>query len=135
VTSFTTRAARGDEESVKKILIVDDSSSLRHQLAQTLTDAGFLVIEAQDGVQGLARLAEHEDAALILLDVNMPAMGGMEMLGHLSESGKTRVPVLMLTTEADRALVARAKAAGAKGWLIKPVKLDMLVNAVNKVCR
>ena len=121
---------------MKKVLIVDDSQSLRQQVAQTLEEAGFHVVQAQDGVQGLARLAEHEDASLILLDVNMPAMGGMEMLDRLAQAtGQPRVPVLMLTTEAERSLIARAKAAGAKGWLIKPIKSELLVSAVSKVCR
>jgi two-component system, chemotaxis family, chemotaxis protein CheY len=120
---------------VKKVLVVDDSQSLRLQIAQTLEQAGFCVIEAQDGIQGLARVAENADASLILLDVNMPGMGGLEMLAQLAlETGAPKIPVLMLTTEADRVLIARAKAAGAKGWLIKPVRPDLLVSAVNKVC-
>ncbi len=121
---------------MKKVLIVDDSHSLRQQVVAALEAAGFSVIEAQDGVQGLARLAEHEDASLILLDVNMPAMGGMEMLDRLAQpSGRVQIPVLMLTTEAERSLIARAKAAGARGWLIKPIKPELLVSAVSKVCR
>jgi two-component system chemotaxis response regulator CheY len=121
---------------MKKILIVDDSLTLRHIIARSLEQAGFRVIEAQDGAQGLARVAEHDDVSLILLDVNMPGMGGMEMLDNLArETGKTQIPVLMLTTEADASLIARAKAAGAKGWLIKPIKPELLVTAVSKMCR
>jgi two-component system chemotaxis response regulator CheY len=127
---------REAKEHVKKVLVVDDSQSLRQQVAEALEQAGFTVLEAQDGVQGLARLAEHEDVSLILLDVNMPAMGGMEMLDRLAQpSGRAQIPVLMLTTEAERSLIARAKAAGAKGWLIKPIKSELLVSAVSKVCR
>jgi two-component system, chemotaxis family, chemotaxis protein CheY len=121
---------------VKKVLVVDDSQSLRQQIAKTLGQAGFQVIEAQDGVQGLARVGEHADTSLILLDVNMPNMGGMEMLAQLAlESGAPKIPVLMLTTEADRLLIARAKASGARGWLIKPIKPELLIGAVQKVCR
>jgi two-component system chemotaxis response regulator CheY len=121
---------------VKKVLVVDDSQSMRNIVADALGRAGFAVIEASDGAEGLQYLAGHADVDLIILDLNMPGVGGMEMLERLrTESSGRKTPVLMLTTEAERTLIERAKAAGAKGWLIKPVKPELLVSAVTKLTR
>jgi two-component system chemotaxis response regulator CheY len=119
---------------VKKVLIVDDSSSVRQQLSEGIASAGFVVIEAVNGADGFERAKENADLAIALLDVNMPVLGGLELLDRLKADPKTSaIPVLMLTTEADPALVARAKKSGAKGWLIKPVKIELLVSALRKL--
>jgi two-component system chemotaxis response regulator CheY len=116
----------------KKILIVDDSSSIRGQLRFTLTNAGYAVIEAEDGKDGLAKLKANADLSMVFCDVNMPRMSGLEMLESLV--GAARVPpVVMLTTEGAPDLVQRAKKAGAKGWLVKPFKPDVLLAAVKKL--
>ncbi len=119
---------------MKKVLIVDDSETIRQQLARGLSDAGFSVLEAADGVYGLEHVAANADLSLIVLDVNMPRLNGMEMLDRLKANPKTAdVPVLILTTEAQKSLIDRAKNAGARGWVIKPVKIDLLVKAVAKL--
>ena len=121
---------------MKKVLVVDDSETIRLELKRTLSAAGFSVLEAADGAAGLVSAQEHPDLALIILDVNMPVMGGLDMLDHLREQPATAaLPVLLLTTEAEESLIERAKKAGAKGWLIKPVKPDMLLLAANKLAR
>ena len=119
---------------MKKVLVVDDSETVRQQLADALSQAGLRVVEARDGVEGLERVAEHDDLSIMVLDVNMPRLNGLDMLDKLKENPKTAsTPVLILTTEAQSSMVARAKKAGAKAWLIKPVRMDLFVDVVRKL--
>lgn len=117
----------------KKIIIVDDSRTARMQVKNTLGDASFEVIEAVDGQDGLAKIAANDDAALVLCDVNMPVLGGLEMLESVAPEVRARMTFLMLTTEAEPRLVQRAKTFGAKGWIVKPFKPELLVAAVKKL--
>src|SRR3954466_12400374 len=104
--------------SMKRVLVVDDSAAIRHQVAQALEGAGFEVLQAKNGLEGLAQ-AQIPNLSMIVLDVNMPGLSGLDLLDRLSADGTTeRIPVLMLTTEAHEAVVVRAKNAGAKGWVI-----------------
>ena len=116
----------------EKILIVDDSATIRQQLSFTLSKDGFEVVEAVDGVEGIAKLGSVEGIALVVSDVNMPNMGGLEMLEALKTKGST-IPVIMLTTEGSKELIERAKLAGAKGWLVKPFKPEQIIQAVKKL--
>jgi len=116
---------------MSKILIVDDSATVRMQVGMALRQAGFTVIEAEDGEQGYEQ-AMAGGVALVVSDVNMPKMDGIEMLEKLTASGFDR-PVIMLTTEGQPELVKRAKAAGAKGWMVKPFKAPMLVQVAQKL--
>ena len=115
-----------------KVLVVDDSTMLRRQIARALLDSGFEVVEAANGVEAIEKLSIHAETRLIVCDVDMPRMNGLELLERLSASGP-RVPVIMLTTEGKPQLVQRAKALGAKGWIVKPFKPDLLVAAIKKV--
>ena len=118
---------------MKKVLIVDDSETVRTQVGRALMDAGFEVVGAGDGVEGLQQ-AQKGKFSLVLLDINMPRMGGLELLDRLkAEAGTKGVPVLVLTTEVQESMIDRAKKAGAAGWIVKPVKMDLLVAAVTKV--
>jgi two-component system chemotaxis response regulator CheY len=79
-------------------------------------------------------LNEQAVINLVVLDVNMPGMNGLDVLERIqSEHRERNLPVLMLTTEAERTLVERAKKAGAKGWLLKPIKTDLLVSTVSRL--
>lgn len=118
---------------MKRILVVDDSPSVREQVGQALTQGGFQMVEAADGLEGIDRLAAG-DVALVILDVNMPRMNGLEMLERVKQDPAHRaLPVVMLTSEGQPALIERAKKAGAKGWIVKPFKAHLLVAAVNKL--
>lgn len=117
--------------SVKRVLIVDDSDAIRRQVAQILGPAGYDVVEAADGIEGLS-MVETASPKLILCDINMPRMGGMEMLLDLSHKPPGPV-IVMLTTEAQPSLIRRARELGAVGWIVKPFKADLLVAAVNKL--
>jgi two-component system, chemotaxis family, chemotaxis protein CheY len=116
---------------VRKILVVDDSETIRQRVAGALEQAGFAVATAQDGIEGLQRIQE-EKPAMVILDVNMPRMSGLDMLDSIDVK-TSGIPVLLLTTEVQPALMARAKKAGAKGWMVKPVDVDQLVETVRKV--
>lgn len=120
----------------RKVLIVDDSRTVRREVSEALTQAGFTVIEAADGEEGYAAFKANQDLALAVLDVNMPRLNGLDLLDRLKADPTTAaVPVLVMTTEVDPALIERAKRSGAKGWLIKPVKLPHLVSAVSKLVK
>jgi two-component system, chemotaxis family, chemotaxis protein CheY len=116
----------------KKIIVIDDSLTVRQQVGLALTQAGFEVIEAVDGKDGLAAITNTKDLAMAICDVNMPRMNGLEMLEALAQTG-AKLPILMLTTEGQPQLVERAKKSGAKGWIVKPFKADLLVAAVKKL--
>ena len=118
----------------KKVLIVDDSRTIRQQVNFTLSKGGFQVVEAEDGNDGIAKLKSNPDVSMIISDVNMPNMGGLEMLETINgDGGLPHPPIIMLTTEGSGELVERAKKAGAKGWLVKPFKPEQLVAVATKL--
>jgi two-component system chemotaxis response regulator CheY len=114
------------------VMIVDDSMMVRQQVGSALLAAGIDVLEAQDGKDALDKLATAPGTSLIVLDVNMPNMNGIELLRRLRDQG-SRVPVIMLTTEGEPRMMQEAKALGARGWIIKPFKPELLVAAVRKL--
>jgi two-component system chemotaxis response regulator CheY len=119
---------------MKKILLVDDSPSVRQQVRLALTEGGYVVVEGNDGLDGLAKLAATPDVGLIISDINMPRMNGLDMIEKVKSDPKNAaLPVLMLTSEGQPALIERAKKAGVKGWVVKPFKADMLIAAVKKL--
>jgi len=118
----------------KKILIVDDSTTIREQVRAAFAGAEFEIMEAGDGVEGIEVITGCSDLAAILCDVNMPRLDGLRMLEILKDKGRlVNLPVVMLTTEGQPALVQRAKAAGAKGWIVKPFKPEQLVATMRKL--
>jgi len=118
----------------KKILVVDDSPTIRQQVGAALSQAGFEVVEAVDGVDGLSKVAPT--ISMMICDINMPRMNGLELVEKLHGDARwTSLPVVMLTTEGNPAHIARAKKAGAKGWIIKPFKADLLIAAVQRLAR
>jgi two-component system, chemotaxis family, chemotaxis protein CheY len=131
-----TNSSRPSEEQVmgKKVIVIDDSQTVRHQVATALRDAGFEIIEAVDGVDGLDVITRTPDAALVICDVNMPNRSGLELLDIVRKNEAFKsLPVLMLTTEGQPQLIERARKAGAKGWLVKPFRADLLLAAVKKL--
>ena len=120
--------------SKKKILVVDDSSTVRQQVAQVLTQVGFEVLEAADGQLGAELIAKEGALAVVICDVNMPRMNGIEMVTTVkSRPEHAALPILMLTTDGQPALIKRAKEAGARGWMVKPFNPTQLVAAVKKL--
>ena len=116
-----------------KILTVDDSASIRLTTRVTLSNAGYTVTEAVDGLDGLSKLQAGEFDHVIT-DLNMPNMDGLTMIRELRKlPAHTGVPVIFLTTESDGEIKAQAKAAGATGWLTKPFDPESLVKIARKV--
>jgi two-component system chemotaxis response regulator CheY len=118
----------------KTILIVDDSSSLRTVVRLALTRAGYEVLEAADGLEGLTQLERAARVHLIVSDVNMPRMDGIAFLRQLKEHARHRfTPVIMLTTEGQDAKKQEGRAAGAKAWMVKPFNPPQLLDAVARL--
>lgn len=117
----------------KTVLIVDDSATIRNQVRGILGPVGYRVLEASDGHEGLALLM-REVVDGVVCDVNMPRMDGLEMLEQMRAEDKLKaLPVVMLTTEGQPELIQRAKAAGAKGWIVKPCKPELLTGVMKKL--
>jgi two-component system, chemotaxis family, chemotaxis protein CheY len=118
----------------KKILIVDDSATVRQQVRMALEGAGFDVEEAVDGMEGKERISSSNQLAAVVCDVNMPRMNGIEMLESVKADPRNgKLPIVMLTTEGQAAMVKRAKAAGATGWMIKPFNATLLIATLKKL--
>jgi two-component system, chemotaxis family, chemotaxis protein CheY len=117
----------------KTILTVDDSASMRQMIKMTLSTAGYNVIEAGDGTQGLAT-ARASTVDLVLTDLNMPGLDGIALIRELRKlPSYTGVPIVLLTTESDAERKQIAKAAGATGWITKPFEPQQLVSVTKKV--
>jgi two-component system chemotaxis response regulator CheY len=120
--------------ATKKVLIVDDSPSVRQQVGLALRQAGYEVVEGVDGFDGAAKVASDPSIGIVICDVNMPRKNGLEMIEEVKRETKfAALPIVMLTSEGQPALMERAKKAGAKGWIIKPFKAELLVATVKKL--
>ena len=118
----------------KAVLVVDDSLTVRQQVGLTLTSAGYQIVEACDGQEAVDALRAHAEVAMVLCDVTMPGMDGLEFLETIKgDAAGPPVPVVMLTTDGSPDLIARAKRAGAKGWIVKPFRPDLLLAAVRRI--
>lgn len=117
-----------------KILVVDDSVSMRQMIAIVLKGAGHEVVAASDGADGLRQFDDSIQA--IITDYNMPTMGGIEFIRAV-RTGATnnRVPILMLTTESDSEKKNEGRDAGATAWITKPFNRDALLATVDKMTR
>ena len=117
----------------KTILAVDDSGSLRQMVVFSLRAAGYLVVEAVDGQEGLEK-ARTQVFDLVLTDQNMPRLDGLGLIRALRALATyQQVPILMLTTESSEDMKAKGRAAGANGWLVKPFDPQRLIEVVKKV--
>lgn len=117
----------------KTVLTVDDSPSIRRMIAMTLTEAGYAVIEACDGKDGLAKATSNPIDAIIT-DQNMPELDGLGFIRALRQHPMGRgVPVIVLSTDSQEDLKAQAREAGALGWMVKPFTQDKLLAVIKKV--
>lgn len=117
-----------------KVLVIDDSATMVLSLKTTLTMNGFEVETANHGQAALDKLKSGLKPSLILTDINMPVMGGMELIGKVRAlPGFRFIPILTLTTESETAKRDEGRRLGATGWIVKPVAGDDLVRVIRKV--
>ena len=115
------------------VLAIDDSRTIREMLRKALTEAGFVVHTAEDGVDGVERLASIS-ADVVITDINMPRMDGFGVITAVRAStGHASLPILVLTTETGAELKQRARSAGATGWIVKPFDEAGLIDTINRV--
>ncbi|MDH5646915.1 MAG: response regulator [Candidatus Heimdallarchaeota archaeon] len=117
----------------KKVLLVDDSESMRKIAGKAISDAGYDVVTAEDGKVGLVKMQQEKYDAIIS-DVNMPNMNGLEMV----KAGKDHItnkytPVIMLTTESSDEMRQKGKEAGAKVWMVKPFNPEQLLGVLRQL--
>lgn len=118
---------------MKRILAVDDSSSIRQMVGFTLRGAGYDVAEAVDGKDGLAQAGKGK-FDMIISDLNMPNMDGIEMIAEVRKlPGYSFIPILMLTTESQAEKKDAGRKAGATGWIVKPFNAEQLIAVVRKL--
>ena len=124
---------------IKKILVVDDSATLRASVNYTLKSAGFETINAVNGADGLEKLAEAhkqgDQIGMIISDINMPFMDGITFIKEVKKTPFKFLPILVLTTESQDDMKLKGKRAGASGWLVKPFKPEQLVYVTKKFMR
>lgn len=117
----------------KKILIIDDSNSMRGILRSALLGGGFEVIEAANGQEALVTL-DGQRVDLIITDVNMPGMDGISVVREIRRRPRTKcIPVLILTTESTPELKQAGRVAGATGWIVKPFNPQQLWQVIARV--
>nr|WP_314444216.1 response regulator [uncultured Sphingomonas sp.] len=117
----------------KKIMTVDDSPSIRMLLRVALSNLGFEVVEAEDGVMALEVLREDRPD-LVITDISMPRLDGFGLIEAIRESNDRKsLPILILSTEAGTEKKERARETGANGWLVKPFEPDTLAAAIGRV--
>lgn len=123
----------------KRILVVDDSATLRMSVDMTLSQAGYEVVHARNGQEGLDQLQEMQDKKavpdMIISDINMPVMDGISFITEVKKTPLRYLPILVLTTEREDSKKMEGKKAGAAGWLLKPFKPETLLAVVRKFTR
>jgi two-component system chemotaxis response regulator CheY len=116
------------------VLLVDDSRTILMSVSSVLTKSGYTVETASDGTEGLAKVKAGLKPAVILTDLNMPKMDGITFIREVRKvAGGRFTPILMLTTESQQAKRAEAKAAGASGWIVKPVQPKDLLGVLQQI--
>lgn len=116
-----------------RVLTVDDSRTILAMLHHTLSNAGFEVLQAEDGKQGLDVL-KNEVVDVVITDINMPVMDGIEFIKHVRATGQHQsLPILILTTETSQDKRDQGKAAGGTGWIVKPFDPEKLISVIHRV--
>ena len=122
---------------MKKILIVDDSATMRKIIMRVLRQADFqaeTILEASNGVEGLQRLVSDPDIQLILSDINMPEMNGIDFVKAVrTKHDRVKMPMVMITTEGGEAMVQTALENGANGYVTKPFTPESIRQALESV--
>ncbi len=122
---------------MRKVLIVDDSATMTKILMRSLRQAEIKleeILEASNGVEALAQIANHPEIELILSDINMPEMGGIDLVKNVRvKKTADQLPILMVTTEGGSGMVAAAMESGANGYVTKPFTPEALKDAIQRI--
>ena len=119
---------------MSQVLVVDDSSAVRALVKEFLINSEIDVLTAVDGKDGLEKLKGHPSVQLVIADVNMPNMDGLTMVEKIrGELGNTEVKIIMLTTENDSSMKERGRAAGVKGWIVKPFNGAAVIGTIKNM--
>lgn len=120
--------------SPPKILIIDDSETMRRAVVEALEPEGFAVLTASDGFRGIATLKETRDLSLVIVDLNMPGLSGFGVLDWMRKDASPHLPpAVFMTTEVSAPTLEQAKKAGAVGWLVKPCRPDQLLAVAKRI--
>lgn len=123
-------------EKMMRILTIDDSRTIREMLNQTLSEAGFEVLQAEDGQRGLEILESEKNIDIVITDTDMPVMGGIEFIRKVRAHGEyDALPILLLTHETHREKRDEAHAAGGTGWIVKPFNSGKLIDVIRRLVR
>ncbi len=118
----------------KTALVVDDSPTMRQMVALTLTNAGFQVVEAENGKDAVAKVVGGSKMDIVVTDLNMPEMDGISLIKELRKMAAFKfTPILMLTTESAQDKKQAGKDAGATGWIVKPFNPELMLKVIAKV--
>ena len=118
------------------IMLVDDSATILLSISNILTKAGYAVEKANCAADGLGKFKSGVKVDLLITDLNMPGMNGIEFIKEVRTLPNYRfMPILFLTTESQQSKRMEAKAAGASGWLVKPATADELLSTIKLVIR
>jgi two-component system chemotaxis response regulator CheY len=121
---------------MKTVMLVDDSATILLSISNILSKAGYGVEKASNAEQGLAKFKTGAKIDLLITDLNMPGMNGIDFIKQVRQLPQYKfMPILFLTTESQQSRRAEAKAAGASGWLVKPATADELLNTIKLVLR
>ena len=117
-----------------RVLIIDDSETMRRSVVDTLEPHGYAVATAPDAIRGIAALKEARDLCLVIIDLNMPGISGFGVLEWMRKDASPHLPpAVFMTTEVNNAVLEQAKKAGAVGWLVKPCKPEQLLTVVERI--
>lgn len=117
---------------MKTVLLLDDARAIRNIYSEVIRQAGFQAYTAADAEEGLLHIAEHGLPDLIVTDINMPGIGGLEFCKRVRDISK-QVPMFVMSVYSERALVMEAQFLGITGWMLKPVEPEYFLNALRAV--
>jgi two-component system chemotaxis response regulator CheY len=117
----------------RKIIVVDDSLTIRQHVRFTLERCGYEVLEAVNGQEGLTTIKKNPDLAMAIVDINMPLINGIELTAQVKGMINGQLPIIVLTTEGSADLIEKAKAAGATAYMVKPFIPEQLEAVARKI--
>jgi two-component system, chemotaxis family, chemotaxis protein CheY len=116
------------------ILLIDDANTIRNVCAQILKQAGHVVRTAPSAQEGIQAIVDKGVPDLIITDIDMPGMDGLELCNRIRKTGAT-LPIVVITSHSDKEMIQRAKTLNLAGWLLKPVTPEALIQKVNSALR